>query len=1312
VYKKREKEKKMKTPFLKLIILSLIVNIFDNARARDLLIFPDQSRENKEKDGNIGPIVAGLLLGLYEKKTPMIVHGHLLSSYAQATGKPENVQIAEAVKKVIEWGKPQKLIITGEEEEAEEKTETQLTHELANAERRLSEAAAKIIAEERKKIAAKAPIKTPESKEVGAPVVPGKKPLEVPGKPSLAFGDTPEDRAAVDFKACMVGLTIEDWYIYTDKNYDLVLLVPKAYIAKKVPVAITDPDKQVEYCGFKVRGETSRLQRVTGISQDKLADFLNTRDVVRGTDAHDDTSTALAEAIQAMFVVGEPAEVEPWQTYINGHGGPVSRSVEREKPEETEISPITSWVAGMSFRNAATLLSFFSSGKVHFRFAALFSCFLGGYQQKFLESWLNTIKTNFPVVAVGAGNNVVRKGILEGSTFGYQEIEGKQIPILKFKHSFADFFHGLDLYFGDNDQREKFVVEKKKLEKKRSGQLDKSNRRSTYEDIILGIKTKKQVVQYDPLSLIFSHILYGDTIFANNQPFIYFPHLGVFSALNVDKKIKIVNKTIAKAHALEGADIDCSNKKAAIITEQIVQARLILGADTLVESELKPWTLNVDVRKDTKKTITYAASMKARRDYGYVHLFNDVAFQGSFNEYIFNLVKCNPSFYTVFLTKQLTYHHSIDVGDATFDSSSYRLEDVIVLITGKEYLSTSEGMPARIQISAVVCNTRNAIRVPIYATWEIKNLETLSSIDSQRDTEFKFKTRSDLEPIKALSVNLLRDQDHKDLLKVLADKDPRITKLPEEQLFDKLATIIEQQAKTSTSVAQEQIGALGRFAQQHVLGQRKKQLAAEQEIFDAIKKQLAQAKKITNTEEQQTAYQKVIGELRQFYIKKWGHEQREMTYFAFKSFIEKLIELDAVDVPYGPEGQTALFEAISNSHMHGDSFAFVEKLIAAGADVNKQDARQRTALFLAVTQVAPNLVHAFELNRLLSMLLKNGADYNIPGEFRDKYGHKSLQTPLQAMLITEKQEYEMYAEEGVDKSYHYRNIQETIRILNDLIKKTTLVVKEKIGALSTLGRFARKHIVNQRKKQIAAEQEMFDDIKKQLAEAKKITDTEEQQTAYQKVIGGLRQFYIKKWGHEQREMTYFAFKSFIEKLIELDAVDVPYDREGQTALLEAMRKSHSYGDNFDFAKKLIVAGANVNKQDSAQETALFLAVNQLEPDLVSMLLKSGADFTIPSEFPDKFGKRSLQTPLQAMLIIEKQEQEMYVEEGVDKSYAYPKIQKIIRILNDWINKTPEERATEKNTYAKELAEERTRLKEEIAETRRSREENVLKYGSR
>ena len=357
-----------------------------------------------------------------------------------------------------------------------------------------------------------------------------------------------------------VNLSDKDWHCYIHKQCDLVLLIPKKYIATKSShVKSGTVDDQIKACGLQVSewnkvnaSSDSILQYIKSTADNKSVPMIN-----------------IVDGINSIFIKKDPSverEDFGWNIYIIGHGGPgspksdiklryemrkmmamelkksattegqlemlkfitedVDRAAEALKKAESlsdeAIVPQTATIAGLSFDEFSNLMRVFNTS-IKTNFLYYTTCFGGGVNQTFVNNELQKLDVNFIVVA---------EGFSDASTFKAHSIpiiildKSTMQPVLS-NMRFTHYFRLLEKFF--------------------------------YDSTIAVAEKAFQNWQKDPIATIVSTMI-PLSVASKNQPFVRIPRIGIFTALRIDKEVKFLTHAIVKSYELEKRTIDCANQ--------------------------------------------------------------------------------------------------------------------------------------------------------------------------------------------------------------------------------------------------------------------------------------------------------------------------------------------------------------------------------------------------------------------------------------------------------------------------------------------------------------------------------------------------------------------------------------------------------------------------------------------------------------------------------------------------------------------------------------------------------------------------------
>jgi hypothetical protein len=459
------------------------------------------------------------------------------------------------------------------------------------------------------------------------------------------------------------------WHVYAHKNADLILLIPKNYLKRRVDISIEDINDQIKECGFSL----DNLDKIEELAPEKLLEYLQNRQI--------STSANLMDALESMFIAKKNSKNSTsgtWNIFVDGHGGPgrkkkdldqskiwehhieewtqftppnkesalnkeqqlkyFNEKLESAKQEylqflkkypglkdlsENAIVPNTAQVAGLGFDDFARLLKFFDQG-INTSFVHYSTCFGGGYNQAFINEVLKKLNVNFLVSSEGVGELYTRVAPPKRALKFSETNDALTFSPMRF----YNFFSMLNDYFGQLQPTE-------------------------FKKSILYTKTKA-LPSKDPLGAIIKNVV-AQEIRDNNQPFVRIPHVGVFGALTVDKKFKILTNSIVKAHELEKRTIDLSNGE--------LEAALIY-----------PDYIGVPVKMGKGVALISPTPTKLVQPNRVLHIFEEILFEETFAPFLFNLLRFNSSPSKIlFLVKKLL----------SGPENKKLIENVVMLISGQ-----------------------------------------------------------------------------------------------------------------------------------------------------------------------------------------------------------------------------------------------------------------------------------------------------------------------------------------------------------------------------------------------------------------------------------------------------------------------------------------------------------------------------------------------------------------------------------------------------------------------------------------------------
>lgn len=348
-------------------------------------------------------------------------------------------------------------------------------------------------------------------------------------------------------------LNLQNFNCYFHKTTPLVLIIPKEYIRLNLANALNfDVSDQAKVCGFN----STILNSVTNLTTDNLLHELHAQQSVPFNQERfisDLTAIFIPQKRNGELIA--PEQDTPWLIYISGHGHPayltvgpirsqlkkfksalanprmtvtdhtgkpMARSTIESKVKEYEkqlqgksswpdsqLIPESAQIAGITGAQFAQLMKYFDH-HLNTAFIYYISCFAGGSNQSFVNETLSSLDVNYIVSAAGTH---------EASTYSSR------------KKPFGEFFRLLRMFFTNPEE---YVKRKEKRQ----------------DPIIKIIKTLS--IEKNPRNP------QQDQQVEQSNPFVRFPGAGFFEATPLNKKTKVLTRTMVKAHEIENKPIDFS----------------------------------------------------------------------------------------------------------------------------------------------------------------------------------------------------------------------------------------------------------------------------------------------------------------------------------------------------------------------------------------------------------------------------------------------------------------------------------------------------------------------------------------------------------------------------------------------------------------------------------------------------------------------------------------------------------------------------------------------------------------------------------
>ena len=499
-----------------------------------------------------------------------------------------------------------------------------------------------------------------------------------------------------------VNMADNDWYCYAHKSADLMLFIPKKYVATRAKTS--DSKVAINECGFNV----SSLDPISNVSPDSLLLYLQSKP--------EQPTNDIVSGIESMLIPDNSSDDEDatasWNIYVVGHGMLAKKKqfftqkidelekaikgmeshikIEREdktdagkkelkatqelvksvkknrdfwldflkkvpKLSDQAIVPETSFIAGLQYDEFLRLMKFFSES-MNVSFLFYDTCFSGGYNQALVSEILWKLKADFIVATAGTNERTTGFGM----------------PQLKFNENgtdittdtpinFTDFFGMLEDLFGE--------------------QLGSVHIKS---------KAKRELFKKAPFADIIGNVIDTEQLHMN-QPFIRMPHIGVFKALEIDDKVKVLTNSMVKQYTKEGKAIDFSKSDN---IKQIVVYPKYIGVPLKVQSV--GWLAPIQ-QKVTKK-------IRSR-----IHIFEEVFYENWDNAlcyFIGDLIFLNSSYAKIdFVIKKLHCQDYENSGLNVGDKKPLVIENMVVQIKGN---FSEETTPIDAGITVVfTCNQKN-----------------------------------------------------------------------------------------------------------------------------------------------------------------------------------------------------------------------------------------------------------------------------------------------------------------------------------------------------------------------------------------------------------------------------------------------------------------------------------------------------------------------------------------------------------------------------------------------------------------------------
>lgn len=292
-----------------------------------------------------------------------------------------------------------------------------------------------------------------------------------------------------------------DWMVTINKHADIVLLIPRAHLEQVSGRGLIGRRRY----GFKILPDSATHLYANDIIRDP-----STIDIARPE------SWDFMRAFKSMFDTSKTNLC--WNIYLFGHGGLVGRDATGKIDEKTAA------IAGLYFEDFKNLITFFNGGTNNIQASFLFytTCFGGGINQTLINNVLKKLDAKFIVAAYGLNDYFTYANSSCSLTIPLIQDSSTGKWIVKTKQSFTNFFNLLADFF-------------------QPGTASRST-------------APKQKAK-DPLKTILQQ-LSSDDFLIKNQPSVRIPSAGVFSALSVDSKVKVLTSSIVKAAEQTNTEIN------------------------------------------------------------------------------------------------------------------------------------------------------------------------------------------------------------------------------------------------------------------------------------------------------------------------------------------------------------------------------------------------------------------------------------------------------------------------------------------------------------------------------------------------------------------------------------------------------------------------------------------------------------------------------------------------------------------------------------------------------------------------------------
>ncbi len=458
-----------------------------------------------------------------------------------------------------------------------------------------------------------------------------------------------------------IHLTNNDWHCFFHQEGDLVLLIPKNYIATHSSEKTII--NQMLQCGFSM----DNLIAVDDMSSTNILDYIEN---------HTPQNADLIAHFKSMFVSKNTAHRflhnPSWNIYLTGHGltpttklglpyyiidkKPSVQNVYKRKLfaenssllnistefPDYEIISETAQISGITYNDFIDLISFFNTD-IKTSFLYYSTCYGGGFNQNSINKILSHLNVDFITCAAG---------INENPTTVWEAAEKSKAERGQLR--FTPFFAHLSYIFCNQNVAQN----------------------------ITHISLK------DPIAAAVSSIAGKHVI---NQPFIRIPKIGTFKALSSGKTVKILTTSLVRAYEFENKSFtyNDSDMDAIIVYPSYVRVPMIINKKYV--AFVSPSIPN-SIQEDES-----------------IHIFEKIIYEEKLSSIITNFISFNSSYTPIiFVIKNLECLNYRNSGLAVGDHEPITIENMIIKIQGykRYHPESSNKLDADVDI-IFSCNNQN-----------------------------------------------------------------------------------------------------------------------------------------------------------------------------------------------------------------------------------------------------------------------------------------------------------------------------------------------------------------------------------------------------------------------------------------------------------------------------------------------------------------------------------------------------------------------------------------------------------------------------